>query len=127
MKTSEFRAWFEGFTENIEGAPSEAQFAKIKAKVIEIDEVAVTERIYVDRYVQPWRPYWDRYWSYTGDSPKTLMSGSLSVEHDDSVVPMNVGVDHLMAMTPERHRRHHGIFDSHSAMRELGRMEAMAA
>ncbi len=33
MTLAEFKAWFEGFTESMEGAPTEAQFERIKAKV----------------------------------------------------------------------------------------------
>ena len=66
MTLSEFKAWFEGFTENMPGgsggAPTTEQFAKIKAKVAEIDGAPVTERIYIDRYwptiYRQWEPYW---------------------------------------------------------------------
>jgi hypothetical protein len=30
---SEFKAWFEGFTDNIDGAPTPEQWAKVKEKV----------------------------------------------------------------------------------------------
>lgn len=167
MKTSEFKAWFEGFVENLDGAPTAAQFDKIRAKVAEIDETAVTERVYLDRYVYPHRKWWGDYWSTTslrdddgewvaraardgtpmlpGETRERLSpvdrsgvahiwdpdrnpirfgSGSLSEERDDSVLPMNAGVDNIVAKSRGRHLRDHGIFDSLAAMRELGRMEA---
>lgn len=170
MKTSEFKAWFEGFTENLAGAPTTEQFDKIKAKVAEIDGREVTERVYVDQYVYPHRRWWRDYWAlksvrvdtedggewiarvacdgtpmFPGEVRERLSpfdksgvahiwdpdrhpirfgSGSLSVERDDSVVPMNVGASNIVGKTPSRHRSDHDIFDSHAAMRELGRMEA---
>lgn len=30
MHLSEFKAWFEGFTENIQGVPTEAQWNRLK-------------------------------------------------------------------------------------------------
>ncbi len=51
MTLSEFKAWFEGFTESMEAAPSKKQWERIKARVAEINGVAVTrEVIYRDRY-----------------------------------------------------------------------------
>lgn len=70
MTLAEFKAWFEGFTESIEGkaAPTQKQWARIKAKVADINGTAVTQTIYLDRYVNPYRPYWDRYWSIAGSA-----------------------------------------------------------
>jgi len=59
MTPSEFKAWFDGFTEAFSGAPTKAQWARIKERVCEIDGRQVTERVYVDRYVNRyWPPYW---------------------------------------------------------------------
>lgn len=41
MTLAEFKAWFEGYTEAIEGAPTAAQFDKIKKKVATLN-VATT-------------------------------------------------------------------------------------
>lgn len=60
MKLDEFKAWFEGFTESMDSTPNEKQWARIRARVKEIDGAAVTERIYFDRYfpaVWPAAPY----------------------------------------------------------------------
>ena len=51
MKLAEFKAWFEGFTEDMDGAPTEAQFKRIKDRVAEIDGSPITERVFVDRYL----------------------------------------------------------------------------
>ena len=56
MTLAEFKAWFEGFTEDMEGSPSPKQWKRIKDRVKQIDGVAITkEVIYRDRY---WRDYW---------------------------------------------------------------------
>lgn len=61
MTLAEFKAWFEGFTEYVEGVPNEKQWKRIKARVKEIDGVPVTKTVFVERYVTPYvpyRPYW---------------------------------------------------------------------
>ena len=107
MTLSEFKAWFEGFTENLDGAPSAKQFEKIKAKVGEISSVSTTYPIFVDRYVSPYRPYWDRYWATTTYGTGV---GSVATGASNAVLQMSVGGE------PE--------WNSHAAMRELGKMEA---
>ena len=47
MNMSEFKAWFDGFTENIDGAPSAKQWKRITEQIAEVDE---TENVYIDRY-----------------------------------------------------------------------------
>lgn len=36
MNITEFKAWFEGFSENIDETPTPEQFEKIKAKIAEL-------------------------------------------------------------------------------------------
>ena len=43
MTLSEFKAWFEGYTEGLDGAPTEKQFKRIKAKVAEITGTPITQ------------------------------------------------------------------------------------
>jgi hypothetical protein len=74
MTPREFKAWFEGFTEAFTGCPTKAQWARIKERVGEIDGVAVTERIYLDRYwpsYYPTYPYWS---TITTSTPLTSAS-----------------------------------------------------
>lgn len=54
MTQNEFKSWFEGFAENIGGAPTEAQWQRIKARVAEIDGSATTQFIFERRYVPAW-------------------------------------------------------------------------
>lgn len=58
MTPSEFKAWFDGFCEGIEGAPSKAQFERIKEQVEKIAAVRVEYQ--PSPHIQPGtvRPYW---------------------------------------------------------------------
>ena len=65
MTLAEFKAWFEGFTEDMDGTPNEKQFERIKAKVKDIDGVAITKTVFVDRYIETYRRHWPNvpYWN----------------------------------------------------------------
>lgn len=41
MTLAEFKAWFEGFTEDMDGAPNTKQWKRIKDRVKQIDGVAL--------------------------------------------------------------------------------------
>lgn len=57
MKVEEFKAWFEGYTEDMNGTPSIMQWEKIKKKVSEIDGTSVNT-VYVNRWYRDYYPYW---------------------------------------------------------------------
>lgn len=57
MHLSEFKAWFEGFTEEMKGPPTEKQWRRIRKAVEEISADYTPAPIFVDRYVRPWRRY----------------------------------------------------------------------
>jgi hypothetical protein len=108
MTKSEFRAWFDGFCEGMDGAPNEKQWERIKARVAEIDDKVVSYPVYIDRYVEPYRRYWPNNVPYWG-SPlvATCTAGKLegqSVSDDLQKVYAAVGhtaefdFDSLMAM-----------------------------
>lgn len=61
MNLSEFKAWFEGFTENISGQPSKKQWARIQERVGEITSEPTSYPVFVDRYVRPYQPWWGTY------------------------------------------------------------------
>ena len=46
MTLNEFKAWFEGFTEMMEGAPTEKQWRRIKARVVDISNDVVKLPVY---------------------------------------------------------------------------------
>ena len=99
MTLSEFKAWFEGYTEGLESAPTKAQFERIKEKVKEISGTPITYPVYIDRYVQP------RYWSASGAGSVGSGAANMgSLQSWNSLAP--------------------GNFDSHAAMYALGKAEA---
>jgi hypothetical protein len=59
MHLTEFQAWFEGFTEEMKGPPNKDQWVKIKKRVKEITNDYTPTPIFIERYVLPWRRYWD--------------------------------------------------------------------
>lgn len=70
MTLQEFKAWFDGFTENIgEKVPTQKQWKRIKERVSEIDGTAISYPVYIDRWIHPY----PRYWSSGGG---TWMSGN---------------------------------------------------
>lgn len=76
MTLAEFKAWFEGFTEDMEGAPTAKQWKRIKDRVKQIDGTAITkEVIYRDRY-------WRDYWTVWGDPPMGVYSVGTAVNAD---------------------------------------------
>ena len=64
MTLSEFKAWFEGFTEDMDARPTEKQWKRIKARVKEIDGTAITKEV------------WHRYWGPYYTSPVWGFNGS---------------------------------------------------
>lgn len=63
MTLSEFKAWFDGFTESIPAKDgfNPEQAKRIRARVKEITDTPITWPIYVDRWVQPYRRYYESY------------------------------------------------------------------
>ncbi|UXN74487.1 hypothetical protein N8D56_04925 [Devosia sp. A8/3-2] len=62
MTLSEFKAWFEGYTEGLDGAPTEKQFKRIKAKVAEITSTPISYPVFIDRYRDVWPRYHETGW-----------------------------------------------------------------
>jgi hypothetical protein len=111
MTLSEFKAWFEGFTECMEGAPDESQWQRIQARVKEISGNPVSYPVFVDRYVEPFRRYWPNvpYWN----SSQSYMTAGL--------------VDHGNGLMSQSSPSKANAFDSHMAMHDLGKAEYSAA
>ena len=69
MTLAEFKAWFEGFTESMEGQPTAKQWKRIKERVAQINGVAVTREVI----------YRDRYWpNIINTSPGVWYGGTIS-------------------------------------------------
>ena len=104
MKTEEFKAWFEGFTESMDSTPNEKQWKRIKAKVAEIDGTSV---VYTDRY--------HSYFPYAAASvyPFTINNtAGHSAVSCGNVVTMNA-VSHSI-----------GSADVYESLRAIGRSDA---
>lgn len=108
MTPSEFKAWFDGFTEALDGTPTKAQWARIKARVAEIDGKPVTERIYLDRYWPRYERY--PYWTYLSDGGGSITKCSAGAVS---------GTSYNLAASNAQ-------FSSTNAMNALGRNEASA-
>lgn len=59
MTLAEFKSWFEGFSEMMEAPPNKKQLERIKARVAEINGTVTTYPVFIDRYVQPYRYWWE--------------------------------------------------------------------
>lgn len=119
MTLSEFKAWFEGFSEGIDKAPTEKQFAKIKAKVALIDGAVTTYPVFIDRY----RHYYDRIWRAPEFYPYTVTLSGVGVASASAALERQA--NDTMSAVEWADKQAAGWFDSHAAMRELGRAEAL--
>ncbi len=104
MTLIEFKAWFEGFSEVMEGPPDEKQWERIKARVSEINGTATPYPVFIDRYVEPYRRYWPNvpYCAASSSGPLVGQSGMAGVETNN------------------------GSFNSNAAMMDLGKAEYKA-
>ena len=80
MTPAEFKSWFDGFTEGMDGPPSAKQWKKITDNVKAIDGTSVLTPVYVDRWwpwVSPATTGWppNRVWYGAGCGSATSGSG----------------------------------------------------
>lgn len=140
MTLSEFKAWFEGFSEGIDKAPTEKQFAKIKAKVAEITGTPTTYPVFIDRYVRPYPVYWERPYAsrststYTSTLPNlkamyagtgTLSASNVAGMNATAEAALERQANSTLTDTEWANSQAEQWFDSHAAMRDLGRVEAL--
>lgn len=110
MTLSEFKAWFDGFTEDMDGAPTEKQWERIKGRVGEITGQSVTYPVFVDRYIRSYPYPW-----YNGVLPQTAAAQGLVAQAYNGMAVAR-GVDQAYGAAPQ--------FDSHAAMTALGKADA---
>jgi hypothetical protein len=123
VNLNEFKAWFEGFCENIEHLPGERQWKRVVEKVGKIEDAPpATLHHFHDYYYRPWQrwfisgPYCvgDQFIGSLSNSPATIMQAqSLGSAVDTSALTGSVSVQDGSVET----------FDSSAAFRELGRAE----
>lgn len=114
MTLSEFKAWFEGYTEGLDGAPTEKQFKRIKAKVAEITGTPISQTVWVDRYHHYYQQ-WGQPIVFGGVIGNVgYASGTNGLGR--SAAQMGAGLNALNAE-----------WDSHTAMYAVGKADAIAA
>lgn len=79
MTLSEFKAWFEGFTEAMDGPPGLKAWERIHARVKEITGTPISYPVYVDRYVYPNRRFWGDYVTCRGIGVSGQAVGQISL------------------------------------------------
>ncbi|WP_407529416.1 hypothetical protein [Methylobacterium oryzisoli] len=115
MTPSEFKAWFEGFTESMDGPPSLKQWERIQARVKQITGQPTTQTVFVDRY---WPSVLGPRWHGTYAVPCAAGPGQNGVTLSAGSCDGKVGnVAFASTALP-------ASFDSHSAMAALGRADA---
>lgn len=114
MKLNEFKAWFEGYTESMEGAPSKKQWERIKEQVGAIDGVAVTQTVYLNWYRHRYFPQ-GPYWSALGVGSCSSSVGGQAQN----------AVDYMAVVNSAGHNGDGGtVFDGVTAMYAAGKAEA---
>lgn len=114
MTLAEFKAWFEGFTEDMDGAPNEKQWKRIKAKIKDINGASVTP-VVIKEYYDRYRRWWpDGVW-YGADKPEPLRAYYTSGT-----------VDHGNGLRSQSSPGNADIFMSTAAVHDLGKAEYKA-
>ena len=118
MTLSEFKAWFDGYTEGMDSTPNAKQWDRIKGRVKEIDNTVTTYPVYVDRwrpYYREWTPYYGAIGLSTtgvslsaGTSTTSTVAGALGATSDTFTVAYN-----------------EASFDPLAAMNGIGRADAL--
>lgn len=128
MKLSEFKAWFEGFTETMTAPPNEKQWDRIKARIAEIDGTPIVREVYVDRYVKPYYERWTPYYGVSTTSGTSYSSANnvqlLSAGVSGGGVSAEAGKDWAEAWRSKANERYD---DAGQAMQDLGRIEYLAS
>lgn len=84
MTLSEFKAWFEGFTEAMDGPPGPKAWERIKARVAKIKAEPTTIReIYRD---WPWWPH--KYALYSASAAAIPLDASLQCSGADNMIAL---------------------------------------
>jgi hypothetical protein len=129
VNLNEFKAWFEGFGENLEGPPDKRQWARIKEKIERIaDAPPVTQHVFHDHYYRPWQRWFENphyvpivFPTVTYTSTCVGMASDMSVLQAQNTVAAPSSFDAMP--TSIYNTEIAAQFDSAAAFRELGRAE----
>lgn len=138
MNLNEFKAWFDGFGENLDGPPDKRQWARIKEKIDKIaDAPPVTQHVFHDHYYRPWQRWFEyQYLPYYVPYVRPIQSLNISIPSHTCVGMAQNSVDTPTANNAEVQSANFDSmatsiynteiaaqFDSAAAFRELGRAE----
>lgn len=133
MTPSEFRSWFDGFTEAMDGPPSQKQWERIQARVKEITGTPTTYPVFVERYWPAIHPVLKYpavpYWQTQGISTCSRADGVGAISLNAGPCDGKVGSVAFSTTTPVRRGDGGTVlanFDSHAAMNALGKADAQA-
>lgn len=84
MTLTEFKAWFEGYTENISKQPTQKQWARIQERVGEI-EPEVTPLREVEKHYYDRRPWWPTWYLNSPNYTFTNGTSGKSPMHDRTI------------------------------------------
>ncbi len=118
MTPQEFKAWFDGYTENISKTPTQKQWKRIQERVGEIDGVPVTEQIFIDRY---WYTYWP---NYVTPTIAPLSPYSITTTNGEMIWLSETGTSNSLKGPVTSGYSHVEGYDSLNAMHALGQAEA---
>lgn len=79
MTLAEFKAWFEGFTEAIEGAPTEKQWARIKEQ---IEKIAPPAPVFIPPTTERFNDDWMKKYTFGPATSLADVSARLRAEAD---------------------------------------------
>jgi hypothetical protein len=133
MNLSEFKAWFEGFTESMDGPPGEKAWKRIQDRIksIKSDE-PTTRHVFHEYYERPWRrwynegPWWSSVVSHSGAAMQDVLMNSVGQSSDAGLNQLAAAnavaapANFAMSVTADE------PFDAQSAFNKLGRAEALS-
>ena len=116
MNLQEFKAWFEGFSENLTDTPTKVQWDKIKAKITTIeDKPPMSYPVFIDRY-----RHWLDSWPYRPMYATSGYAHTSNLTTSQRSDPNNTYLNTIGAGSGDINQ-----FNSYDAFKEMGKAEAM--
>jgi hypothetical protein len=114
MNLSEFKAWFEGFTDNLDGPPGPKAWEKICARVKEIKADPTPWPQFIREYVPAYPRWWHSGgWSYLGNMNSSSAGAHGRMQLAAQAMQCADAPSHVNSVTP------------HDAFRSIGRLDAI--
>lgn len=131
MNLSEFKAWFEGFTESMDGPPGEKAWKRIQDRIKSIKSDEPTARhVFHEYYERPWHRW------YTKVEPgwvvPLMQSGQIAMQNGYAGGASNLVNSNAVQSLAAPNIQMQGVssasvnFDPQEAFNRLGRAEALS-